>query len=87
MDLLAPPDEPGILGADSLTSAELRQRFANGARLVEASVDGRSPRAGRSDGELALFVVSAGGALQVVTEREEPRTRAGDTVIVLADEE
>jgi hypothetical protein len=53
---------------------------------VEASVDGRSPRAGRSDGELALFVVSAGGALQVVTEREEPRTRAGDTVIVLADE-
>jgi NhaP-type Na+/H+ or K+/H+ antiporter len=86
MDLLAPPDEPGILGADSLTSAELRQRFANGARLVEASVDRRSTRAGRSDGELALFVVSAGGALHVVTGREEPRTRVGDTVIVLADE-
>jgi len=86
MDLLAPPDEPGILGAEGLTSAELRRRFANGARLVEASVDGRSPRAGRSDGELALFVVTAGGALHVVTDREEPPTRAGDTVIVLADE-
>jgi NhaP-type Na+/H+ or K+/H+ antiporter len=87
MDLLAPPDEPGILGAESLTSAELRRRFATGARLVASSVDGRSPRTARPDGELALFVVSAGGALQVVTGREEPRTRAGDTVIVLADEQ
>jgi len=50
-------------------------------------VDRRSPRAGRSDDELALFVVGAGGALHVVTGREEPRTRAGDTVILLADEE
>jgi hypothetical protein len=86
MDLLAPPDEPGILGAESLTSAELERRFANGARLVEASVEGRSPRAARPNGELALFVVTAGGALHVVTDREEPPTRAGDTVIVLADE-
>jgi NhaP-type Na+/H+ or K+/H+ antiporter len=83
MDLLAPPDEPGILGAESLTSAELERRFANGARLVE----GRSPRASRPNGELALFVITAGGALHVVTGREEPPTRAGDTVIVLADEE
>jgi NhaP-type Na+/H+ or K+/H+ antiporter len=87
MDLLAPPDEPGILGAESLTSAELERRFANGARLVEASVEGRSPRASRPNGELALFVITAGGALHVVTDREEPPTRAGDTVIVLADEE
>jgi NhaP-type Na+/H+ or K+/H+ antiporter len=87
MDLLAPPDEPGILGAESLTSAELGRRFANGARLVEASVDGRSPRAARANGELALFVITAGGALHVVTGREEPLARAGDTVIVLADEE
>jgi NhaP-type Na+/H+ or K+/H+ antiporter len=87
MDLLAPPDEPGILGAESLTSAELRRRFATGARLVAASVDGRSARTARPDGELALFVVSAGGALHVVTGREEPQARAGDTVIVLADEQ
>jgi NhaP-type Na+/H+ or K+/H+ antiporter len=87
MDLLAPPDEPGILGAESLTSAELGRRFASGARLVEASVDGRSPRAARPNGELALFVITAGGALHVVTDREEPPTRTGDTVIVLADEE
>jgi len=44
MDLLAPPDEPGILGAESLTSAELGRRFANGARLVEAAPAGPSPR-------------------------------------------
>jgi hypothetical protein len=87
MDLLAPPDEPGIPGAESLTSAELRQRFATGARLVEASVDGGSRRAARPCGELALFVVTAAGALHVVTAREDPPTRAGDTVIVLADEE
>jgi NhaP-type Na+/H+ or K+/H+ antiporter len=87
MDLLAPPDEPGILGPESLTSAELERRFANGARLVEASVEERSPHAARPNGELALFVITAGGALHVVTGREEPPTRAGDTVIVLADEE
>jgi hypothetical protein len=87
MDLVAPPDEAGILGAESLTSAELRRRFANGARLVEAPVDGGSRRAARPDRELALFVVTAAGALHVVTDREEPPTRAGDTVIVLADEQ
>jgi hypothetical protein len=50
-------------------------------------VNGGSRRAARSDRELALFVVSAGGALHVVTDREEPPTHAGDTVIVLVDEE
>ena len=59
-DLLAPAGEQGILGADMLTSAELGRRFAAGARLVEEPVNG-----GASDGDFALFVVTAAGDLRV----------------------
>jgi NhaP-type Na+/H+ or K+/H+ antiporter len=83
-DLLAPTGEEGILGADRLTSAELRRRFATGARLVEEPVDGRSQRRIRSDGEMALFVVTAAGDLRVAASGRTPTAVAGDRIIALA---
>ena len=78
-DLLAPAGEEGILGTDLLTSAELGRRFAAGARLVESPVNG-----GASDGEVALFVVSADGDLRVASAGKAPAAKAGDRVIALA---
>jgi hypothetical protein len=83
-DLLAPAGEAGILGADVLTSAELRRRFETGARLVEAPVDGQLQRAAGSNGDLALFVVTATGDLRVAACGRTPRAEAGDTIIALA---
>ena len=77
-DLLAPAGEQGILGADMLTSAELGRRFAAGARLVEEPVNG-----GASDGDVALFVVTADGDLRVASAGKPPLVKAGDRVIAL----
>jgi hypothetical protein len=77
-DLLAPAGEQGILGTELLTSAELGRRFAAGARLVEGPVDG-----GASDGDVALFVVTAGGDLRVACAGKPPPVKAGDRVIAL----
>jgi hypothetical protein len=77
-DLLAPAGEQGILGTDLLTSGELRRQFAAGARLVEGPVDG-----GASDGEVALFVVTADGDLRVASAGKPPPVKTGDRVIVL----
>jgi hypothetical protein len=82
-DLLAPVGEQGLLGADALTSAELRRRFDAGARLVEEAVDGQPQGAARSGGELALFVVTAAGGLRVASGGHPPSVRAGDRVIAL----
>jgi NhaP-type Na+/H+ or K+/H+ antiporter len=81
-DLLAPAGEQGILGTDELTSAELRRRFATGARLVEEAVDGR-PRHAAANGELALFVVTAGGGLRVASAGHPAAAKAGDRIIAL----
>jgi NhaP-type Na+/H+ or K+/H+ antiporter len=81
-DLLAPAGEQGILGTDELTSAELRRRFATGARLVEEAVDGR-PRHAAANGELALFVVTAGGGLRVASAGHPAEAKAGDRIIAL----
>jgi hypothetical protein len=78
-DLFAPAGEQGILGTDQLTSAELGRRFAAGARLVEAPVNG-----GMADGAVALFVVTAGGDLRVASAGKSPPVKAGDRVIALA---
>jgi NhaP-type Na+/H+ or K+/H+ antiporter len=83
-DLLAPASEEGILGDEALTSAELRRRFATGARLVPHAVDGNSRSRPGRDGQVALFVVTASGALQVAAAGRAPRAEAGDTVIALA---
>ena len=77
-DLLAPAGEKGILGTDMLTSADLGRRFAAGARLVEGPVNG-----GASDGDVALFVVSADGDLRVASPGKSPSVKAGDRVIAL----
>ena len=77
-DLLAPAGEQGILGTDVLTSAELGRRFAAGARLVEGPVNG-----GGSDGELALFVVTADGGLRVASAGKSPPVKPSDGVIAL----
>ena len=77
-DLLAPAGEKGILGTDMLTSADLGRRFAAGARLVEGPVNG-----GASDGDVALFVVSADGDLRVASPGKSPPVKAGDRVIAL----
>jgi NhaP-type Na+/H+ or K+/H+ antiporter len=82
-DLLAPAGEQGILGTDELTSAELRRRFATGARLVEEPVDGRPQRPAASDGELALFVVTAAGGLRVASAGHPAAAKAGDRIIAL----
>jgi hypothetical protein len=82
-DLLAPAGEQGILGTDELTSAELRRRFATGARLVEEAVDGRPQRPAASDGELALFVVTAAGGLRVASAGHPAAAKAGDRIIAL----
>ena len=78
-DLLAPAGEKGILGTDMLTSADLGRRFAAGARLVEGPVNGAA-----SDGDVALFVVSADGDLRVASPGKSPPVKAGDRVIALA---
>jgi NhaP-type Na+/H+ or K+/H+ antiporter len=83
-DLLAPAGEEGILGDEALTSAELRQRFATGARLVPEAVDGHSRHGSGHDGELALFVVTASGGLHVAAAGRAPPAQAGDTIIALA---
>jgi hypothetical protein len=77
-DLLAPADEQGILGTDTLTSAELGRRFAAGARIVEGPVGN-----GASDGEVALFVVTADGDLRVASGGKPPPVKAGDRLIRL----
>ena len=77
-DLLAPAGEKGILGTDMLTSADLGRRFAAGARLAESPVNG-----GASDGDVALFVVSADGDLRVASPGKSPPVKAGDRVIAL----
>jgi NhaP-type Na+/H+ or K+/H+ antiporter len=82
-DLLAPAGEQGIFGTDGLTSAELRRQFAAGARLVEEPVDGEPGRARPSNGDLALFVVTAAGGLRVASAGEPPLARAGDRIIAL----
>jgi NhaP-type Na+/H+ or K+/H+ antiporter len=77
-DLVAPAGEQGILGTDPLTSGELRRQFAAGARLVERPVHG-----GASDGEVALFVVTADGNLRVASAGKPPPVMAGDRVVAL----
>jgi hypothetical protein len=77
-DLLAPAGEQGILGTDALTSAELDRRFAAGARIVEGPAGN-----GASDGEAALFVVTAGGDLRVACAGKSLPVAAGDRVITL----
>jgi len=77
-DLLAPADEQGILGTDTLTSAELGRRFAAGARIVEGPVGN-----GASDGDVALFVVTADGDLRVASGGKPPPVKAGDRLIRL----
>jgi NhaP-type Na+/H+ or K+/H+ antiporter len=81
-DLLAPAGEQGILGTEMLTSADLRRRFATGARLVEEAVDGR-PRHAAANGELALFVVTAAGGLRVASAGHPASAKAGDRIIAL----
>jgi hypothetical protein len=83
-DLLAPAGEEGILGDEALTSAELRRRFATGARLVPEAVDGDSRNGAAHDGELALFVVTASGDLHVAAAGRAAPARSGDTIIALA---
>jgi hypothetical protein len=83
-DLLAPAGEEGILYDEALTSAELRRRFAAGARLVPEAVDGDSRNGPAHDGELALFVVTASGDLNVAAAGRAARARSGDTIIALA---
>jgi NhaP-type Na+/H+ or K+/H+ antiporter len=79
-DLLAPADEPGILGGEDLTSAELARRFDAGAQLVRHEADGGAQRGD----EVALFAVTAAGALHVANGGRAPRRQAGDTIIALA---
>jgi NhaP-type Na+/H+ or K+/H+ antiporter len=78
-DLAVPPNESGILGRADLTLAELGRRFAAGARIVDGPPDGAG-----GNGEVRLFVVTAGGALRVATGGERPAAQAGDTVIALS---
>jgi hypothetical protein len=82
-DLLAPAGEQGILGTDELTSAELRRRFETGAQLVEETVDGRPRRGAPSNGDLALFVVTAAGGLRVASAGHPAAANAGDRIIAL----
>jgi hypothetical protein len=77
-DLYAPAGEQGILGTDRLTSAELHRRFAAGARLVEGPGND-----GAGDGEVALFVLTAGGDLRVASAGKPPPVKDGDRVIAL----
>ena len=82
-DLAAPIHEHGFLGHEDLTLAELGRRLAAGDRIVDQIVGGPSDGRGR-DGEVQLFVVTAGGTLHVATGGERPETHAGDTVIGLS---
>jgi len=52
-------------------------------RLVEEAVDGRPQRLAASDGELALFVVTAAGGLLVASAGHAPSAKAGDKIIAL----
>ena len=54
------------------------RREAQGARLVEGPVNG-----GASEGDVALFVVSADGDLRVASPGKSPLVKAGDRVIAL----
>ena len=83
-DLLPPASDAGILGRDDLTFAELSRRLADGAQIVEATVDGNGG-AGGGPNDVPLFVVRPNGGLHAVTDVESPTPRRGDTVIALAD--
>ena len=77
-DLLAPARRAGDPRRRPATSAELGRRFEAGARLVEEPVNG-----GASDGDVALFVVTADGDLRVASADKPPLVKAGDRVIAL----
>jgi hypothetical protein len=76
-DLVAPPDEVGILGDRELTFADLGRRFADGARVV-------TDTAGASTSITPLFVVRPDGRLAVATDGRRPPVHPEDTVIGLS---
>lgn len=77
-DLELPPEEAGIMSAEPLTAAELAHRLGAGARLVH------DPGSDGGNGPMTpMFVVTAGGLIDVVTAQRPPRAAPGDVVIGL----
>lgn len=76
--LARPPDESDVLGAASLTWAEVRRRQEAGGRLVEAG-----SRAAVRGSATPLFLVTRAGGLKVVTRRHPPRVAPGDRLIAM----
>lgn len=81
-DLLPPAAEGDILGASSLTFAELTQRLVRGEQLIGAAQDRDAVTERRQDGTV-LFVVHPNGGMHAATNGNAAAVRDGDTVIKL----
>ena len=85
-DLLPPSRETGILGAPSLTFAELDRQFAAGAQIVSRNVD-QALRAKAEPAAVPLFAVKDTGKLRVAGDGRPLDVLPGDTVIDLVTSE
>jgi hypothetical protein len=82
-DLVAPPDEVGILGDRELTFAALSRCFAEGARVATQTAGPDAETTTPGPAMMPLFVVRSDGRLAVATDGHRPSVHPGDTLIGL----